>query len=125
MNNSSGKIYDYNKLTNSVKELDWKIRFAGIINERGRLVAGGIRDEGEPLISKKDDEMIFMELALRVRMRKDFEEKLGKVKFSMTLRDNYLGMTFPIRNDFLYIITTPLVNHVDLSTKIIELIKNQ
>ena len=39
----SNVIYDYHKLCKDVKNLDKKIRFAGVINERGRLVASEIR----------------------------------------------------------------------------------
>jgi len=65
----SDKIYDYSKICNSILSVDSKIRFVGVINERGRLVAGGMRENVEPLESEKDDEMIFMELALRVKMK--------------------------------------------------------
>ena len=67
--------------------------------------------------------MLFMELALRVRMRKDFEEQLGKVKYSMTVRDEHIGMNFPIKTDFLYIATEPNVDVIELSDKIIKTIK--
>jgi len=40
---SESKIYDYFKLCNKIKELNTKIRFAGVINVRGRLVAGGMK----------------------------------------------------------------------------------
>jgi len=40
----------------------------------------------EPLESVKDDEMIFIELALRVKMRKEFDKQFGPVNFVMTLR---------------------------------------
>lgn len=39
--NSVEKIHDYFKLCDKIKESDTKIRFAGIINDEGRLVAGG------------------------------------------------------------------------------------
>ncbi len=66
----SAKIYDYAKICNSILSVDPKIRFVGVINERGRLVAGGMKDKVEPLDSEKYDDMIFMDLALRVKMRK-------------------------------------------------------
>ena len=72
----SKKILDYNKICDSIKNLDSKIRFAGIINERGRVVAGGMKDGIQPLESEREDEMLFMELALRVRMRKEFNKQL-------------------------------------------------
>jgi len=79
--NLSAKIYDYAKICNSILSIDPKIRFAGVINERGRLVAGGMKENVEPLESEKDDEMIFMELALRVKMRKEFDKQLGACEF--------------------------------------------
>ncbi len=43
------KIYDYESICNSILSIDPKIRFAGIINERGRLVAGGMKANVEPI----------------------------------------------------------------------------
>ena len=65
-------------LCKKVKELDSKICFAGVINERGRLVVGGIQEEQNNLVDARTDEMIFVEVALRVRMRKDFDPFFGK-----------------------------------------------
>ncbi|MBT5842005.1 MAG: hypothetical protein HOH78_00255, partial [Thaumarchaeota archaeon] len=91
----SGKIYDYAQVCTSVMAIDSKIRFAGVINERGRLVAGGMKENVEPLESEKDDEMIFMELALRVKMRKEFDKQLGCVNFAMASRERALAMSIP------------------------------
>ncbi len=49
----SSKIFDYTKICKSIMTVDPKIRFAGVINERGRLVAGGMKENVEPLESKK------------------------------------------------------------------------
>ena len=65
---SVDEIRDYFKLCNRIKELDPQIRFAGVINERGRLVAGGMKEGVEPLESQKEDEILFMELALKAKM---------------------------------------------------------
>jgi len=85
----SAKIYDYTKICNSILSVDPKIRFVGVINERGRLVAGGMKENVEPLENEKDDEMIFMELALRVKMRKEFDKQLGPVNFAMASLINH------------------------------------
>jgi len=117
-------IYNYHKLCQDVKNLDKKIRFVGIINERGRLVVSEIK-KYEHLVDEKDEEMLFMELALRVRMRQEFENRLGKVKYSMTVREGNIGMNFPIKTDFLYVASEPDVNLIELPHKIIQLIANQ
>jgi len=115
---SVDKIHDYFKLCNDVKELDPKIRFAGVINERGRLVAGGMKEGVESLENKKEDEVLFMELALRVKMRKEFDKQLGSVNFVMALREKALAMSFPIgSSDILYVFAEPDTDYQKLPKK--------
>ena len=94
---------DYEKLCESAKKADSKIRFAGLINSRGRLIAGGMVSSKKALEDEKKDEMLFMELALRVKMRSEFDSELGKVKFSLSLREKLIVMSFPIKNDVLLV----------------------
>jgi len=117
-------IYNYNEICDKVKNLDLKIRFAGVINERGRLVAGGMKEEIAPLESEEDDEILFMELALRVKMRREFDRQLGKVKFSMSLREKALAMSFPIKTDVLYVFSEKDADYKNLPERIIKLIED-
>ncbi len=118
---SVDEIRDYFKLCNRIKELDPKIRFAGVINERGRLVAGGMKEGIESLESRKEDEMLFMELALKVKMRKEFDKQLGSVNFAMALREKAIAMSFPIGiNDTLYVFAYPDADHRKLIEKILS-----
>jgi len=47
--------------------------------------------------------MLYMELALRVKMRREFDDDLGKVKFSMSFREKLIVMSFPMENDVLMV----------------------
>ncbi|MFQ5497625.1 MAG: DUF6659 family protein [Nitrosopumilus sp.] len=118
----SSKIYDYTKICAAILSADPKIRFAGVINERGRLVAGGMRENVEPLENEKDDEMIFMELALRVKMRKEFDKQLGPVNFAMASRERALAISVIINDDILYIVSEPDSDYGVLPKKILEII---
>jgi len=118
------KIFDYSKICTSVLALESKIRFAGVINERGRLVAGGMRDNVEPLESEKDDEMIFMELALRVKMRKEFDKQLGCVNFAMASRERALAISVPLGEDILYVASEPDTDYGSLPKKILEIVNS-
>lgn len=102
--------------------MEVKIRFAGIINQRGRLVAGGMKENVEPLENEKDDEMIFMELALRVKMRKEFDKQLGSVNFAMASRQRALAMSFIINEDILYVVAEPDADYGTLPKQIIDII---
>ena len=94
---------DYENLCTLVQKIDSKIRFAGVINSKGRLVAGGMVSSKKRLGDRKDDEMLYMELALRVKMRSEFDDDLGKVKFSMSFREKLIVMSFPVENDVLMV----------------------
>ena len=118
----SDKIYDYVKICEAVFAVDSKIRFAGVINERGRLVAGGMNENVEPLESEKDDEMIFMELALRVKMRKEFDKQLGPVNFAMASRERALAISAIINDDILYVVSEPDTDYGSLPKKILKII---
>jgi len=119
----SDKIYDFNQICDDVKQLDTEIRFAGVINSKGRLIAGGMKEGIQSLESERHDEMLFMELALRVKMRREFDSQLGKVEFSMSQRGRALAMSFPIGEDTLYVYAEPDADYKELLTKIIEIIK--
>ena len=94
---------DYEKLCDFAKQADSKVRFAGVINSRGRLIAGGMAPSKERLGDRKRDEMLYMELALRVKMRREFDDDLGEVKFSMSFREKLIVMSFPIKDDVLMV----------------------
>lgn len=115
------KTRDYHNICEQIKKLD-KIRFAGVINERGRLIEGGLNDGVIPLSSEKDDEMLFMELVLRVKMRQEFDKQLGKVKFAMALRDRVLEMSFPIDKYVLFVVSESNTDYGIIPRKILEII---
>ena len=94
---------DYENLCTLVQKIDSKIRFAGVINSKGRLIAGGMVSSKKRLGDRKRDEMLYMELALRVKMRREFDDDLGKVKFSMSFREKLIVMSFPIEDDVLMV----------------------
>jgi len=94
---------DYENLCTLVQKIDSKVRFAGVINSKGRLIAGGMAPSKKRLGDRKRDEMLYMELALRVKMRREFDDDLGKVKFSMSFREKLIVMSFPMKNDILMV----------------------
>jgi hypothetical protein len=113
---------NYQNICDQIHKLDPKIRFAGIINERGRLIQGGMKSGLTTFSSAKDDEMLFMELVLRVKMRQEFDTQLGKVKFAMALRDKVLEMSFPIDKHVLFVVSESDVDFGVLPKKILEII---
>ncbi|MFP6585203.1 MAG: DUF6659 family protein [Candidatus Nitrosopelagicus sp.] len=113
---------DYENMCALVQKIDSKIRFAGVINSKGRLVAGGMAPSKTRLGDRKRDEMLYMELALRVKMRREFDDDLGQVKFSMSFREKLIVMSFPIENDVLMVSMERKTQFEKISFKILKLV---
>ena len=92
-------VDELEKVCQKLLKLDPKVRSARLINSRGHLTAGGMKEGLLSLEAQKQDEMMFMELALRVRMRHEFDKEFGEVHFSMSYRDKVIVMSFPLTND--------------------------
>lgn len=99
------KIEELEKICQKILKLDPKMRSARFINSRGHLTAGGMKKGLLSLEAQKQDEMMFMELALRVRMRHEFDNEFGEVHFSMSYRDKVIVMSFPLTNDDVLLIS--------------------
>ena len=93
------------EMCQSIIKLDPMMRSARFINGRGHLIAGGMKEGLLSLEAQKQDEMMFMELALRVRMRHEFDNEFGEVHFSMSYRDKVIVMSFPLTNDDVLLIS--------------------
>ncbi|MBM3910112.1 MAG: hypothetical protein FJ356_00500 [Thaumarchaeota archaeon] len=98
-----------------------EIRFAGLINKMGRLVAGGFKKEINPLEDDAERQKMYMELALRVSMRMEFDYSLGKVKYSASRRVKSVMMSFPISNNVLLISAEPDVEIDKTAKKVMKL----
>src|SRR3972149_4200475 len=108
---------DFEAICKKIMDLDSRIRFAGMVNNQGRLVAGGMKEDKKPLEDIKDDEMLFMELVLRTKMRKEFDKQLGAVKFAMSYRDKAVVMSFPVNEHVLLVSAEKEIDVVRLHFK--------
>lgn len=94
------------------------IRFAAIINKRGRKIAGGFSSKVIPLEkNEKKLEMLFMEMALDLSMRSEFNNSLGKMMAIVSFRDKTNVITIPHGDNFMLISSEPELD----SQKVIEI----
>jgi len=113
------------KICQHILELDPKMRSARFINARGHLDAGGMKEGVLSLEAQKQDEMMFMELALRVRMRHEFDTEFGIVHFSLSYRDKVIVMSFPLTNDDVLLVSREKDrNFSEIPFKVLELIED-
>ncbi len=96
------------------------IRFAGLINHMGRLVAGGFKEGISPLEDEAERRKMYMELALRVSMRMEFDYTLGPVKYSASRREKAVMMSFPLNNNVLLVSAEPSIDIEKFAQKVLK-----
>jgi len=115
---------DFEIICKKIMDLDSRIRFAGMVNNQGRLVAGGMKEDKKSLEDTKDDEMLFMELVLRTKMRKEFDKQLGVVKFAMSYREKAVVMSFPVGEHVMLVSAEKEIDFAKIPFKILNLLEN-
>ena len=81
-----------------------------------------MREGLKSLEDSKDDEMLYMELVLRTKMRREFDHVLGPVKFAMSYREKAIVMSFPIDENVLLISAEQGFDYAKAPFKILKLL---
>src|SRR5919199_841033 len=116
-------------LCKKILHLDNSIRFAGIANNLGSLVATGYRAGLIPLMDKQETSHYAIQAVLRAATREDFESKIGRLEYSIGKYERLIRATIPIRlssskeddeSKFYYLLLS-----FDLDFNVMDLIENK
>jgi hypothetical protein len=110
-----------------IQQLDNSIRFVGIANNLGRLIATAYRNSLTPLMNEQETSHYAIQAVLRAATREDFESKIGRLEYSIGKYERLIRATIPIRlfgnNDqskFYYLLIS-----FDLNFNVIDVIENK
>ena len=120
----STEYSDYKQKCNDLLDVP-EIRFAGLIDHMGNLVAGGLKKGITPLEKDSDKQKMYMEIKLRALTRNEFDSSLTPVKFSACRREKLVELSFPIGKNVLFITAEPTVDIEKIAQKIIKISKIQ
>jgi hypothetical protein len=100
-----------------------EIRFAGIIDEQGKLVVGGFKSGIIPLEDDASKLQGFMEFASGVSLRKEFDKTLGPINYLAARRDRLvlISFPFPVSKFILLISAEPTVDIENLAKRIVTI----
>jgi len=109
------------KCNNLLKESE--IRFAGIVDKDGKLVAGGFKEGLTPYENDKTKLQAFFEFVSKASIRKEFDESLGPINYIAARRDKavLVSFPFPVTQILLLISAEPTVNIESLAKKVIKM----
>jgi len=100
-----------------------EIRFAGIVDKDGKLIAGGFKDGLVPYEGDETQLQSFLEFVSKVSIRKEYDESLGPINYLAARRDKavLVSFPFPITQILLLISAEPTVNIENLAKKVVEI----
>lgn len=102
-------VDDIKKLDHACTELsnEEKIRHVGVINELGRLVAGGFKKGVKSMLSDDKVRMLYMQMQLDFNMRQELDDVLGPIDYIASRRTNQLIISVPIGENLVLIAAEP------------------
>ena len=115
---------NFDLICEQVFKIDNMIRSVRVINSNGKMIAGGMRSGLKALEDAKKDEMLFMELSLRVRMRHEFDEEFGPVEFSLSHRGKIILISYPMGENVLFVTTERGLDLKKIPFEILKIIKS-
>ena len=100
-----------------------EIRFAGIVNKDGKLIAGGFKQGITPHEGDETRLQSFLEFVSKASIRKEYDESLGPINYLAARRDKavLVSFPFPITQVLLLISAEPTANIENLAKKVVEI----
>jgi hypothetical protein len=75
-------MHNEQMICNEILGLDSSIRFVGIANKMGKLVAAEFNRAVEAFLTREEIEANIIKAVLRMKTREDYEQKLGKTIYT-------------------------------------------
>ena len=116
---------DYQKIIDTIFELNDDIRYAGLIDETGSLIVGGMRHGIDSIVDQPSEELYLTHTALRKSMRERFDDTMGKARFVYVEREKLSLLTFYLDKKMLLITLEPNIesqNVIDLAEDILDIV---
>ena len=106
----------------NILALNNAMRFASILDLKGNIIEGIMKDRKSSLESQKQQEKFCKDAAKARKMREAYDKKLGKVRYVHTERENVTQITVYIKKYTIFITMEPELS-VNKKLQIITKIK--
>lgn len=111
------------KISTRVLDIDRRIRFAGVVTNRGKVIEGGFQQQVEPLLDQKREQQLYLDSLSAIGSLKEFSDNLGNVVYNITEYKKVILMTIPLRESkILCISVSPDVDITNLKNEVFRLI---
>jgi hypothetical protein len=115
----------FTRICSDILNLNRFIRFVGLANNLGTLLAASYREGLIPLMTKEETKHYAVQAVLRAAIREDFLSKLGRFKHSIGTYDRLIRATVPIMIEDNLQAKFFLLLSFDIGTDVKEVIENE
>ena len=120
-------IMDYQRLCEEIFALHDDIRYAGVVDDSGLLIAGGTRKGIDSIVDQNNEELYLAQTALRKSMRQRFDGTMGKARFAYVEREKISIITFYMNKNIIIVTLEPNVDShtaIDIAEDTLELLND-
>ena len=116
------KELDLVEIVEDIIDLDPKMRFTAIIDQKGHIIESIMKSGKTSLKSQKEEEHFCKQVIERRKMRNDFDNSLGKVRYVHVEREKLTQMVTYSKNFTVYFTLEPEMT-IENKLKIMNKIK--
>ena len=103
------------------------IRYAGVVDDSGMLIAGGMRNGIDSIVDQNNEELYLAQTALRKSMRQRFDGTMGKSRFAYVEREKISILTLYMNKNTVIVTMEPNVDShtaVDIAQDALEILSH-
>jgi Family of unknown function (DUF6659) len=97
----------YEKICTEMYKFDRRVRYAAILDEGGRQIAGGMRKGIPSLEPQSEDLRLMANIAIQLSTDKTWDTYFGRSQFTFIKREKVNILTFGIGNKLMLVSTEP------------------
>lgn len=99
--------HQYDKICNEIFKFDRRVRYAGVLDETGRVIAGGMR-RGVPSLEPQSESLrLIANLTIQLSTDRTWDKYFGKTQFTFIKRERVNILTFYLGDKLLLVSTEP------------------
>ena len=104
-------------------DLSGEIRFAGVIDRTGGLIAGGMKEGIESLENEDESIKLYLGYAFNNAVRQDSDPTFGKVLYTVSEREKIKLATFPFGENILLVSMSKQAPHLEIIDNILHVLR--
>ena len=97
--------YPLDKLCFQIFKFDRRVRYAGVLDDTGRVIAGGMRKGISSLEPASEDLRLMANLTIQIGTDKTWDQYFGKIQYTLVKREKVIMLIFGV-GIYLMLITT-------------------